>query len=173
MAVVVVALFDVNEDRINDFKSAAYDAVCTTNRERGCIVYNLHQGINPGKTTKIKTRFAMLEKWKSINDLEEHQKSDHFAAFGKKAESLNFFTSQPNVYILNDGIFNVSNNDIDRNPSSVRNTLIKMDLRDDEIDEYLGLLYPLAIGTNQFKGCYVWNVHQPLKQRDLFLFEKW
>ena len=170
MAIYLVCQFFVYEDKIDAFKKAAVDVVQNTNREEGCIFYNLHQN------QKKKDVFFMFEKWEKLENLEKHSNSAHVARFRKAVGGL--FKKDKIISILSDDIFNVENdNIINSNSKSNKNNVYifaQLTIADDKIDEFIGAALGTVKGTNNENGCLAYNLSQDTKNPNSFFFlERW
>ena len=67
----VLASFDVKQDKINEFLDAVRPCIDLTNKEDGCITYNLHKDSNDNN------KFVMIEEWESRSHLDAHLETDH------------------------------------------------------------------------------------------------
>eukprot|EP01084_Bolivina_argentea_P166933 289788_1 len=167
--VVVICEFSVNANKIDEFIDAASDAVRYTNRDdEGCIFYNLHQD------KRTETRFFMIEKWRSRGDLEKHAQAKHIDAFRQRSVAGNYFSGPKNLSILSDGIFNVTNNNIDKHSNNSICAVVFNDIKQDKVDQFIGASYPCIKGTNLENGCFSYNVYQDLNNKSTLVFlEKW
>lgn len=68
----VVAKNYIQEEKIEEIMGLFKELIEKTNKEAGCIKYELYQDIND---TRIMT---MIEEWESLEALVEHEKSEHF-----------------------------------------------------------------------------------------------
>ncbi|MBS4209374.1 putative quinol monooxygenase [Bacillus sp. FJAT-50079] len=56
---------------IEEYLALAREVISETRKEKGCIMYALHQDINDPST------LTMLEEWESEEALNEHNKTEH------------------------------------------------------------------------------------------------
>ena len=170
MAIYVVCQFFVDENKINIFKKAAVDVVQNTNREKGCLFYNLHQD------KKRKNIFFMFEKWEEITALEKHSNSSHVARFREIVTKNSLFTDDKILSITSNDIFNVENNNIDigsNNDDEIYN-FVQLTIKNDKIDQFIGSTKEIVMETNKEKGCLSYNLTQDVKVSNKFWFlERW
>ena len=72
MVIEVVTKNDVQADTVNAFITLGKQLVEETNKEAGCLFYQLHQAINDP------TVLAFIEEWESKEALDAHMASAHF-----------------------------------------------------------------------------------------------
>lgn len=68
----VVAKFIIKQGMTDRFLAAVPNLITGTNKEAGCIAYDLYQDLHDSNT------FAMIEEWGSQEALDKHMKSKHF-----------------------------------------------------------------------------------------------
>lgn len=78
----VIAKNFVRPECIEEFKNLALELVAETQKEPGCIEYNLHQCV------AIPTWFTILECWESQAHLDAHCKTKHFTEICPQFEPL-------------------------------------------------------------------------------------
>lgn len=66
----------------NQFKKAAEDVIAESRRERGMLIYNLHQSLTDPQ------QFIFYELFRSHEDLVYHRESRHVKMFLKKVEPI-------------------------------------------------------------------------------------
>lgn len=76
----IVAIIKVKPQAVKDIMPIFEKIVSGSQKEEGCIYYNLHQD------TKDSTRFVMLEEWKSQDAIDFHNNTEHFKAFKEAAK---------------------------------------------------------------------------------------
>jgi quinol monooxygenase YgiN len=89
---VIIARLSVKPDKIANFTEAAKDIIEKSNKETGCISYQLFQ--NPYDNTK----FVFVEEYKDQAAVDAHFAADYFAAFGPKI--ADFITGAPEIKVL-------------------------------------------------------------------------
>lgn len=72
MVIKVVAKNYVQADKVDAFIALAKQLVEETNKEAGCLFYQLHQSVNDP------TVLAFIEEWESKEALDAHMASAHF-----------------------------------------------------------------------------------------------
>mmetsp|Transcript_74616 Transcript_74616/g.118769 ORF Transcript_74616/g.118769 Transcript_74616/m.118769 type:complete len:110 (+) Transcript_74616:99-428(+) len=97
----VVVTWEVKEDKIDAFLAAVKPMVMATNKEKGCLRYNLHQD------KKNQCKFVMVEEWDSQENLSEHLKSAHVKAFGEEKKKQDFDQKPPAIYFCGGPVFNL------------------------------------------------------------------
>ncbi|MGB2079515.1 MAG: putative quinol monooxygenase, partial [Vibrio sp.] len=76
----IVANIVAKETQIDLVKSELLKLIPITQKEAGCLQYNLHQdNQNPA-------HFVFIEKWESKAHLDTHLKGPHLAAYSKAVE---------------------------------------------------------------------------------------
>jgi len=87
--VVVVAVFRVKEDRMDDAIEGFRPVIEQTHREEGCISYALHRdNLDPAK-------LVLVERWRSQEDLDAHFSRPHMAELGTLAAEV--LAGQPEI----------------------------------------------------------------------------
>mmetsp|Transcript_14765 Transcript_14765/g.22212 ORF Transcript_14765/g.22212 Transcript_14765/m.22212 type:complete len:110 (+) Transcript_14765:610-939(+) len=84
----VTAIVHVKKDKLGEFGKAVNPLVVATNKEQGCVRYNIHQD------KKDVCKFVFIEEWDSQENLSNHLKAEHVKAFGKHKDvwdDLNIF----------------------------------------------------------------------------------
>lgn len=90
--IVVVGAMRAQEGKEEATKDALSGLVEPTHRESGCILYSLHQGADD------RTRFVIVERWSTREDLDAHLQSAHIAAVIGRADELLAEPPDINVY---------------------------------------------------------------------------
>merc|ERR1712154_409142 len=81
----VTVTYNIKEDKIEQFLTALKPMVIATNKEKGCVRFNIHQ--DKGE----KCKFIMMEEWKSQRYLTMHLKSEHLKKnIGNEQEIIMF-----------------------------------------------------------------------------------
>ncbi len=70
--IALVAKCFVKDGKTNDFMALAKSMVTETQKENGCIFYNIF------KNNETDNEFAFIEQWESEESLEAHKVSRHF-----------------------------------------------------------------------------------------------
>jgi len=81
--IVIVSKNTVKEEKVEEFKNLTKELIKLSQKEEGCIEYNLYQDI---KNPKVLT---FIEKWKSEEDFEKHKETNHFKDIVPKIKSFN------------------------------------------------------------------------------------
>jgi len=79
---MIIAKLKVKADKIKAFTEAAKEMIEKSNKETGCISYQLYQ--DPYDNT----RFVFVEEYKNQAAVDAHFASDYFKAFGPKMVDL-------------------------------------------------------------------------------------
>ncbi len=90
--VVVVALFKTQAGKQDEAAEALLDAGAQTHEEEGCLAYALHR--SPADPTQL----ALVERWRSQEDLNEHFTKPYIQALGERAAEV--LDGAPQVQIL-------------------------------------------------------------------------
>jgi quinol monooxygenase YgiN len=88
----LVVHLQVKEDAGEKFEAACAKAVKLTRKEKGCVSYELN------RNAKMPAHYLMYERWKNLDALEAHIKSEHFAALLKEIGEL--MAAPPEVHVL-------------------------------------------------------------------------
>ncbi len=81
--IVIVSKNTVKEEKVEEFKNLTKELIKLSQKEDGCIEYNLYQDIkNPNVLT-------FIEKWEREEDFEKHKQSKHFLNIVPKIKSFN------------------------------------------------------------------------------------
>lgn len=78
----IVAKFNVQVDKKDEFLALAKELVVKSNQEEGCIAYEINQNLEDSSV------FAMLEQWKDEAAIDAHNNSDHFKAIVPQLSGL-------------------------------------------------------------------------------------
>jgi quinol monooxygenase YgiN len=88
----IVAEFVVKKDKVEEFLTTIKPLVEESNKEAGCIKYELHKNFNEDN------KFAMMEEWKDQTAIDFHNSSKHFTtilpqldAFMSEHAKVSFF----------------------------------------------------------------------------------
>ncbi|MGK2956370.1 MAG: putative quinol monooxygenase [Solirubrobacterales bacterium] len=87
--VVVVALFTVKEGMVEEAIERFTPVIEHTHGEEGCLAYALHRDVNDPST------LALVERWKSQDDLNSHFGMPYMAEVGAIASEL--LTEPPRI----------------------------------------------------------------------------
>ena len=88
----VVAKFEVEPDRIGEFKQIASELIDETRQEEGNISYELYQN---NKNEQILT---FIEEWKNQKALETHMETNHFRTALPKFQKISTTKPEINTY---------------------------------------------------------------------------
>ena len=72
--ITIIAEFDVNIDKVEDFLEAVKPLVEGSNTEAGCNRYELHKALDSDNT------YTMIEEWKDQTAIDSHNASDHYTS---------------------------------------------------------------------------------------------
>lgn len=78
----VIANILSKEENVDELKSILEKLVVSTNKEKGCILYDLQQDISNSAS------FVMIEYWESKEALDLHMEQPHFKEFRVASENL-------------------------------------------------------------------------------------
>jgi quinol monooxygenase YgiN len=90
--IIIVAKSVVKEGKVEEYKTLAKKLKEESQKELGCIAYNLHQDINN------KNILTFIEEWKDREAIELHNKSAHFTSIVPKLGELRE-KSEVNLYV--------------------------------------------------------------------------
>ena len=82
LKMMIVAKLSVKPEKIKDFTAAAKEIIEKSNKEPGCLSYQLYQ--NPYDASK----FVFVEEYKNQAAVDSHFATEHFKAFGPKIGDL-------------------------------------------------------------------------------------
>jgi len=88
----VVAKFEVESDRIDEFKQIASELIDKTRQEEGNISYELYQN------NKNKQILTFIEEWENQKALETHMKTNHFRTALPKFQKISTAEPEINTY---------------------------------------------------------------------------
>ena len=92
----VTVCYNIKEDKIEQFLSALKPMIIATNKEPGCIRFNIHQ--DKGE----KSKFIMMEEWKNQKYLTMHLKSEHLKKYRERTRNHNVHKSIPEVFFCSE-----------------------------------------------------------------------
>ena len=72
--IVIVAKNIVKKDKIEEFKKLTRPLIEESNREAGCIEYQLYEDISNSNV------LTFVEKWKDQQAIDSHNSSEHFTS---------------------------------------------------------------------------------------------
>jgi quinol monooxygenase YgiN len=78
----VIAQIRINRPMIEEAKKELKKLVTLTQKEPGCICYELHQSADDD------TIFLFYERWAQKSDVDKHFKTPHFQAWEQKSASM-------------------------------------------------------------------------------------
>jgi len=81
-AFIVIAQIRIDPAMIEDAKRELKTLVSLTQKEAGCIRYELHQ------STEDETIFLFYEKWAHKDDVDKHFKTPHFQSWEQKSAKM-------------------------------------------------------------------------------------
>jgi quinol monooxygenase YgiN len=92
--IYVVATITIKPDKREETLAAAKIAIAATQKEAGCISYDLHESVtNPGT-------YVFVERWESREALTAHSRAEHFKVW--RAAGAEGITSR-RIEIISDG----------------------------------------------------------------------
>jgi quinol monooxygenase YgiN len=92
---MIIAKLSVKPEKAKDFTEAAKEIIENSNKESGCIFYQLFQ--DPYDNS----RFVFVEEYKDQAAVDAHFAADYFKAFGPKIGD--FILGQPEIKIITVG----------------------------------------------------------------------
>jgi quinol monooxygenase YgiN len=92
---MIIAKLSVKPEKSKDFTEAAKEIIENSNKESGCIFYQLFQ--DPYDNS----RFVFVEEYKNQAAVDAHFAADYFKAFGPKIGD--FILGQPEIKIITVG----------------------------------------------------------------------
>ncbi len=90
--ITITAKCALIENKKEEFIELAKELVEESNKESGCISYNLYEDINNENIV------TFVEVWETIEDIENYNKSDHFKRVVLKLRKLQMEDSIVNLY---------------------------------------------------------------------------
>lgn len=78
----VIAKSVAKKEKIEETKQAMIALLAPTRKEKGCILYELHQD------QKAPENFFFYETWESVEDLEKHLANDHLQKWAEQQKTL-------------------------------------------------------------------------------------
>eukprot|EP01084_Bolivina_argentea_P224753 379986_1 len=88
----VVVTMDIRENKLEAFFKAVKPMVISTNQEKGCLRYNIHQ--DKKKPTKI----VMVEEWDTQRNLTKHLKQEHVRKFNALQAKEQWARGTPSIF---------------------------------------------------------------------------
>merc|ERR1712141_200867 len=88
----VVVTFECKPEKYDDFIAAVKPMVIATNKEKGCIRYNIHQD------KKNKCKLVIVEEWSNQKCLTAHLKQEHVKTFNLLQKEQEMAKVNPNIY---------------------------------------------------------------------------
>ena len=89
-SVPVVAIIKAKKNQERHLFDLLKKIVSPTHQEKGCMKYGLHRSIEAPDT------FVMIEKWETIESLQNHLKAPHItSAFARQAELIENISIYP------------------------------------------------------------------------------
>ena len=93
----------INNDKIDQFIGSAKIPIMETNKEKGCLSYNLTQDI------KESNKFWFLGKWTSLKYLIPHSNMPHATEFIRKFNDNQYAASKTRVFIVSGPLIPLNN----------------------------------------------------------------
>lgn len=90
--ITIVAKNSVKTECVDVFRKLANELVIESNKEAGCLEYNLYQDESND------TVFTFIEKWSSMNAVDQHNASNHFKKLVGEMKGLLNCPSEVNLY---------------------------------------------------------------------------
>ena len=87
----VIVTYEIKEDKIVSFIASITSLVAATNKEQGCIHYNLYPD------TRSKNKFVMIEEWDNQENLTKHLQQAHLKTFRDITTKEEVYLTEPNV----------------------------------------------------------------------------
>merc|ERR1711971_165323 len=103
----VIVVFPVVAEKYDQFIAAMKECAIATNKEKGCIKYNLHMpasGFQDGAKTK---EVVLIEEWTSQKELGAHLKSEHITKWKAINKEQNMCASIPVPRVLSGPLFSL------------------------------------------------------------------
>lgn len=94
MKKIIVAKFKVKESKINLFESLAKPLIEETNKEEGCLEYQLY------KNNTENNEYLFFEQYKNQEAINRHSSSQHFKSFITGIDGL--LSEEIDIKILNE-----------------------------------------------------------------------
>mmetsp|Transcript_67000 Transcript_67000/g.106542 ORF Transcript_67000/g.106542 Transcript_67000/m.106542 type:complete len:110 (-) Transcript_67000:29-358(-) len=88
----VIVTMEIRDTKLNKFLEAAKPMVARTNKEQGCIRYNIHQD------KKNPMKIVMVEEWESQQSLTQHLRQEHVREFNELQQKEQWARKLPSVY---------------------------------------------------------------------------
>eukprot|EP00483_Globobulimina_turgida_P012367 UN12390 len=88
----VIVTYEIKPEKYKAFIKAVKPMVIATNKEEGCIRYNVHAD------KKNKHKIVMVEEWDCQRNLTTHLHQDHVKSFNKLQRDEQMLKSVPNLY---------------------------------------------------------------------------
>merc|ERR1711997_1211915 len=88
----VIATFAVKVDKLDAFLAAVKPMVIATNKEKGCLRYNIYQD------KKDKCKIVMVEEWDCQSNLTNHLTQKHVKKFNELQKKEQMAKQTPSIY---------------------------------------------------------------------------
>ena len=85
--IYVVATLTIRPETRAELIAAAKTVIGITRKEKGCILYDLHE------STTDPARFVFVEQWETMEDLTAHGSKDHMKPWRRKVKTFAFPSS--------------------------------------------------------------------------------
>ena len=90
--IYVIASTPMKPENKDDFIKGHRACIAETLKEKGCILYDLHE------STTDPARFVFVEQWETMEDLMAHGGNEHMKTFGRVA--VKCFTAPPKIEVI-------------------------------------------------------------------------
>eukprot|EP01084_Bolivina_argentea_P269209 457466_1 len=89
----VIVTYEIKEDKLDEFIEIIKSMIIETNKQKGCIEYNLHSDKNN------KCKFVMIEQWKSQSDLNQHLQQQYFKTYKETTKQKGIHKVPPSIFV--------------------------------------------------------------------------
>ena len=97
----VIVTFSVKEDKYDAFMEAVKPMIVATNKEKGCIRYNIHAD------QKNKCKIVMVEEWENQECLNKHLQQPHVKTFNEKQKEQEMAAGVPQIFFCGGPVINL------------------------------------------------------------------
>ena len=98
--IYVIATIELNQGCQEDFLKILLTNVPKVRAEKGCVTYDPNVDVDSGIPIQAELRsdtVTIMEAWESLDDLHQHLKAPHMAAYRDKVKDL---VKQVNIQVL-------------------------------------------------------------------------
>ena len=88
----VIVTYQVKEEKYDAFMEAITPMIIATNKEKGCIRYNIHSA------QKDKCQIVMMEQWDCQESLNAHLQQAHVKTFNAKQKEQGMAAGAPQIF---------------------------------------------------------------------------